>query len=670
VIGFSFSKLIGVRGSLGDGYSGFSPMVPSFLQGTLVGNLSTSFPEPSGIARPNVAANSGYLWMEQDSGNPSAFLAVNLATMAASGSWTLGGISQVDFEDCTSFVKNGIAYLVMGDTGDNTSVRATIVLYRMPEPTITGSDGTISAGSIETITCQYPVANVPALKDCECIFADPATGDIYLITKRIFPAQIYQLPYAASYVGTQNLTYLGKLATDTSATSTTIGTGSKAFTTVSGLAFPIGMRVRVQSRASQANWMEGEVTANAANSLTIFIEAAGATNASTGGSGTFTDWDISLPISYTPTGNNGCVTGGAIAPYGNEICLVNYFRTFIWQRTGSQTIFQALSAAPTPITGDILGGAFYSHDIPGFPQREAVEYSSTGDLYSIGEWISGQGATNPLIKYTRASKAATTLRLQNGLNSYAGAVDTYIGGTGLLSTDQSATNSLIADIDFGTGLAFTAVASASAGTMIDLTVSASTTYVAGLGCQISGSSVAAYNGHWEVDSKPSGTVVRLKCPYVSNATGTATPHTQDRAILLAFTDLTAIPAGATIIDAKLRLYINTEGKGFQVHRMKIGWTGSSTWTSLSNGVFPDAGVDAEAAKDSYVPTSALDTYLGFFTVNIPVSTITNWINGSYTNNGWIILQDQADATGDGLQIDSSESATQSRKPMLIISYIT
>lgn len=645
---------------------------PAFLQAAIVGNLSTTFPEPSGIARPNVPANRGYIWMEQDSGGPNTFLAVNLTTMAAAGSWTLQGVSQSDFEDCTSFYRNGTAYLVMGDHGDNTSVRASIILYRMPEPTITGSDGTIGSGTIEAITCQYPAGNTPPLKDVECMFADPDTGDLYLITKRNFPALIYKLPYATSYTGTQTLTYVGKLATDTSATSLAIGTGSKVLTTVSSLAFAVGSRVRVSSRANTANFFEGEVTAQSANSLTVFVEISG-TIPTIGGSGTFTDWDISLPGSYTPTGNNGCITGGSMSPHGSEICLVSYAGTMVWKRNKNASIGTALAAAPIYITGDVVSGIYYPHAIPGFPQREAVEYLENNDLVSIGEYVSTYGSVNPMVKYIRSTKPVTTVRLQNGLSGYTAAIDTFIFNT-TPTADNSATASIIGDIDLlATPTAFSAVATASSGTMIDVTVASSAAYVAGVAALIATSTVGAYVGTWEVDSKPSGTVVRLKCPFVATATGTISNHTADRQILLAFTDLTAIPSNATIVDAKLRLYINTEGKGLQVHRMKTAWTAASTWNSIVNGIWPSDGTKAEPTKDAYVPgpagVTAMDTYVGFYTLNIPVSTIQNWRSGAYTNNGWCILGDEFDLTGDGFQMDSSESATQSRKPMLIVSYV-
>ncbi len=647
-----------------------SGLQPAMLQGVSLGNLSTSFPEPSGLARPTVVSNRGYIWMEQDSGGPNTFLAVNLTTLATAGSWTLQGVSQTDFEDCASAKIGGQSYLYMADIGDNGSVRSTVIIYRCKEPTITGSDGTIVSGDIETITCQFPGGNLPPQKDCEGFLVDPDTGDMYLITKRNFPALIYKLPHAASYVGTQTLTFMGKLATDTSATSLAIGTGSKVFTTVSGLAFQVGMPLRVVSRANTANFMEGQVTAISGNTLTIFIEVAGSFP-TTGGSGTFTDWDISLASSYTPTGNNGCVTAGAIAPNGTEIALSNYERAYLWPRNKNNTIFATLQAAPKLMVGDIIGGNFYSFNVPSWPQRESIEYLDSGvSIVAISEFIVGGafGTINPLIKFVRAGKTPTTVRLQQGLNSYASMVDTMITSA-TPGTDNSAAVSIIADIDFAVATTFSAVATASSGTMIDCTCPSSSTFVVGLGALITGSSVAGYNGTWEVDSKPSGTVVRLKCPFSATATGAIQAHTQDRQSLLKWTDLSAIPAGATIIDAKVQFYINTEGQSLQFNRMISAWAANSTYTGLG-GIFTSNGVKAAAAKDVRSPGPAMDTYVGFYTMNVPVATVQGWLDGTLTNSGWTIQEDDLDVSGDGFQLDSSKSTTQTRRPMLIVSYTT
>jgi len=72
----------------------------------------------------------------------------------------------------------------------------------------------------------------------------------------------------------------------TSTTSLVIGTGSKAFTTQSGLAYTNGARVRASSAANTANWMEGVATYTG-TTLTITVDK-------TNGSGTLADWNFNL----------------------------------------------------------------------------------------------------------------------------------------------------------------------------------------------------------------------------------------------------------------------------------------------------------------------------------------------------------------------------------------
>ncbi|WP_245471193.1 carbohydrate-binding protein [Bradyrhizobium genosp. SA-3] len=72
----------------------------------------------------------------------------------------------------------------------------------------------------------------------------------------------------------------------TSTTSLTIGTGSKAFTTQSGLAYQNGARVRASSAANTSNWMEGLATYSG-TALTITVDK-------TNGSGTLADWNLNI----------------------------------------------------------------------------------------------------------------------------------------------------------------------------------------------------------------------------------------------------------------------------------------------------------------------------------------------------------------------------------------
>lgn len=85
----------------------------------------------------------------------------------------------------------------------------------------------------------------------------------------------------------------------TSATSFSIGTGSKAFTTQSGLAYVVGSRVRVASSASPATtYMEGVITAYGGTTLTVLVDLAV-------GAGTHTDWLFSVSGERGATGATG-----------------------------------------------------------------------------------------------------------------------------------------------------------------------------------------------------------------------------------------------------------------------------------------------------------------------------------------------------------------------------
>lgn len=95
---------------------------------------------------------------------------------------------------------------------------------------------------------------------------------------------------AVNNSGTSNAAVLdftipaGKTYGGTSTTSLTIGTGAKAFTTQSGLAYQDGARVRASSAANTSNWMEGLATYSG-TSLTIDVDK-------TNGSGTLADWNF------------------------------------------------------------------------------------------------------------------------------------------------------------------------------------------------------------------------------------------------------------------------------------------------------------------------------------------------------------------------------------------
>ncbi len=84
----------------------------------------------------------------------------------------------------------------------------------------------------------------------------------------------------------------------TSATSLAIGTGSKSFTTQTGLAYLAGSRARAASAAVSTNWMEGSVTSYSGTTLVLNVDV-------TSGSGTRSDWNINVAGIQGATGTTG-----------------------------------------------------------------------------------------------------------------------------------------------------------------------------------------------------------------------------------------------------------------------------------------------------------------------------------------------------------------------------
>lgn len=132
-------------------------------------------------------------------------------------------------------------------------------------------------------------------------------------------------------------------------------------------------------------------------------------------------------------------------------------------------------------------------------------------------------------------------------------------------------------------------------------------------------------------------------------------------------DLSSIPTTATVVGARLDLYISTEGQGFKFHRVLVDWNESSTYNTLSGGIDND-GTDASVAADAQNGIN-LDALTGNVRNNMRVSTVQDWITNPATNFGWMIEQISS-ATGDGVQFDSRQGVTTTRRPKLTVRYTT
>lgn len=216
----SYARPIGRRfvGQMSGGGASGSSLIsfstPYWTDGQSVGNLTSTadWVEISGITQPTLAANQAYIWMQSD-GSIDKLFAVNKATAASAGELTVGTKNGIDYEDLSSARISGQSYIYLADIGNNgggadsRGVGVDGIIYRIKEPTVTGSNFTIPDADIETIQVVFPGGGgAPSHRDAECLMVDPDTGKMYIITKREAVPGVYSLTHAASLgVGIQTL---------------------------------------------------------------------------------------------------------------------------------------------------------------------------------------------------------------------------------------------------------------------------------------------------------------------------------------------------------------------------------------------------------------------------------------------------------------------------------
>ena len=145
-------------------------------------------------------ANAGYVWVEEDSGNPTQIYLVSHDGTVLKKIFIKGAVNR-DWEDMALSGND----LYLGDIGDNNLNHPDYTFYKFPEPL--SSVDTVK--SFETIKFKYE----DGAHDAEAFLVDPDTKDIYIITKRDNPSLIYKLSSPFSSLSTAikvgALTYSG-----------------------------------------------------------------------------------------------------------------------------------------------------------------------------------------------------------------------------------------------------------------------------------------------------------------------------------------------------------------------------------------------------------------------------------------------------------------------------
>lgn len=140
--------------------------------------------------------NAGVLWVHNDSGVPALY-AVNTHGEHL-GEYILDGCANSDWEDMTIASGAGLDrdYIYIGAIGDNRRRRETRSICRIIEPQVYADQQPVTRqiNNVEVMNFRYPDGS----HDAETLMADPLSGELYIISKRVRPAGIYRLPLAFS----------------------------------------------------------------------------------------------------------------------------------------------------------------------------------------------------------------------------------------------------------------------------------------------------------------------------------------------------------------------------------------------------------------------------------------------------------------------------------------
>lgn len=169
---------------------------PQFDPATQTGTIQSFYiDEASGIAASR--KNDDVFWTLNDSGDSPRIFAFN-SNGAHLGIYNLSPAFNNDYEDIAigPGPTDGVDYLYIGDIGDNSAVRSTIKVYRVPEPTVDKNQSPINVNltNVETITLRYH----DGARDAETLMIDPITKDIYIISKRETYSRVYLEMYPQS----------------------------------------------------------------------------------------------------------------------------------------------------------------------------------------------------------------------------------------------------------------------------------------------------------------------------------------------------------------------------------------------------------------------------------------------------------------------------------------
>lgn len=234
-----------------------------------------------------------------------------------------------------------------------------------------------------------------------------------------------------------NITIRGKKSPTTgmwwalSASSNSVGTGAKTFTTEASLGYVAGVVVRVWRRADPGVYMQGTVTSYSGTSLVLNITESA-------GSGTFTDWKCSLTVLKSIGTGQGFIAIGSV---GVSYDPTSVTTTISSGATSGSTSFVVASATGIAVNTKLVitelnNASFVSNQVSQNPPATWIDNWNTGGTRSRGQIVNVTGVAGTTITFTPAlytAYSATPWASRVTATTRAGVEDLMIFATNSLN---------------------------------------------------------------------------------------------------------------------------------------------------------------------------------------------------------------------------------------------
>ena len=166
-----------------------------FGKSEVVGTIkSGEITESSGLVASK--CQEDVFWTHNDSGD-DAFVFAIARQGEKLGTFSVKGAKNVDWEDIATIKKpNGECVLYIGDIGNNLRARGEMIIYIVKEPTVSAANKNSSRKNpVVTEAARAIRFDYPDIRhDAESLMVHPATGDIYVLSKRLQGASgVYKL---------------------------------------------------------------------------------------------------------------------------------------------------------------------------------------------------------------------------------------------------------------------------------------------------------------------------------------------------------------------------------------------------------------------------------------------------------------------------------------------